>query len=571
MNRAREPQSDLLRMRLSGPWLSLLAVAVMRADAEPVEFEWFEYTGRDRVFEQPLPPGHYRNPILSGFYPDPSVARAGDKFYLVHSTFAYFPGIPVFESDDLVHWRQIGHVIDRASQLDYSGLGVSRGVFAPSIEHHDGVFYVFNTHVDGGGNFVVTARDPAGPWSDPVWLPELTDGIDPSMFVDDDGAAYVTNNGPPDGRAQYEGHRAIWMQAFDRKQLKLFGPRKVLVDGGVDPSKRPIWIEGPHIFKRSGWYYLSCAEGGTGPQHSQVVLRARSPWGPFEPYAANPILTQRDLPHDRPNAITNAGHADLVEAPDGSWWATFLATRTYEGTHYNTGRETFLLPVEWRNGWPVILEQGKTVPYVARGPAFMREAPQAPWSGNFTWRDEFDRPMLDGVWMQLRTPKRAWFDLSRAPGVLSIEPLSAGLESSSNPSFLARRQQHLAFDAAAALRTPANPGVAAGLAAFQAERYWYFLGVRSRGANMQVFLEKTSGESPEIVVDALIPRSKRLNLRISGEARSYSFFYDAGAGWRPLELGDDGAILSTHVAGGFVGVVLGPYARAENERSTHAW
>ena len=136
------------------------------AQAEPVVYDWFEYTGRDAAFEQPLPPGHYRNPILSGFHPDPSITRAGDRFYLVHSTFAYFPGIPVFESRDLVHWRQIGAVIDRPSQLDFSKLGVSRGVFAPSIEYRDGLFYVFNTLVDGGGNYVVTARNPAGPWSD---------------------------------------------------------------------------------------------------------------------------------------------------------------------------------------------------------------------------------------------------------------------------------------------------------------------------------------------------------------------------------------------------------------------
>src|SRR5687768_3010223 len=145
--------------RLSLVIFALTVAAVART--EPVVYEWFEYTGRDAVFEKPLPAGHYRNPILSGFYPDPSITRRGDRFYLVHSTFAYFPGIPVFESADLVHWKQIGNVIERASQLNYAGLGVSRGVFAPSIEFHDDLFYVFNTHVDGGGNYVVTAKDPA--------------------------------------------------------------------------------------------------------------------------------------------------------------------------------------------------------------------------------------------------------------------------------------------------------------------------------------------------------------------------------------------------------------------------
>jgi beta-glucosidase len=538
-----------------------LAVACV-AHAEPIVYDWFEYSGRDEVFEQPLPPGHYRNPILSGFHPDPSITRAGDRFYLVHSTFAYFPGIPVFESRDLVHWRQIGNVIDRPSQLDFSKLGVSRGVFAPSIEYRDGLFYVFNTNVDAGGNYVVTAKNPAGPWSDPTWLPELEGGIDPSMFVDDDGRAYVLNNGPPEGTPRYSGHRAIWIQEFDRAVLKLQGPRKVLIDGGVDPSQNPIWIEGPHIYKRAGWYYLSCAEGGTGPQHSQVVLRGRSPWGPFEPYAGNPILTQRDLPPDRPNAVTNAGHADLVEAPDGSWWATFLATRTYEGVHDNTGRETFLLPVTWRDGWPVILEQGRALPYVVRGPKFMEARDQRPLSGNFTWRDEFDGATLDKAWLQLRA--RQWFDLRRTPGALTIDPQVTALDAIATPSFLARRQQHLAFDATAALRVPSQPGTAAGIAAFQNETHWYFLGTRRAGTGVEIFVEKRNGEKLATLGAAQLPSATQLELRISGNARAYSFFYQAGdKGWRPLKENDDGTILSTDVAGGFVGAVVGPYAREE--------
>ena len=336
---------------------------------QPVLFDWFEYSGNDAVFEAPLPAGHYRNPVLAGFHPDPSITRAGDRFYLVASTFSFFPGIPVFESTDLVHWRQIGNVIDRPSQLDFDGLGISRGVFAPTIEYHDGTFYVANTAVDSGGNFIATAKDPAGPWSDPIWLPTIG-GIDPSLFFDDDGRVYILNNDAPIGEPRYSGHRAIWMQEFNLARMQPTGVRKVLIDGGVDPSTNPIWIEGPHIFKRGGWYYLSCAEGGTGPQHSQVILRSRNPWGPYAPYEKNPILTQRDLPGDRDHPITNAGHAQLVETPDGRWWATFLASRNYGQVHYNTGRETFLLPVKWEDGWPMILEPGREIPYVAPGAGF---------------------------------------------------------------------------------------------------------------------------------------------------------------------------------------------------------
>lgn len=547
--------------RVLGAICTLLVATLARA--EPVVYEWVEYTGRDAIFEQPLPAGHYRNPILSGFHPDPSITRAGRRFYLVHSTFAYFPGIPVFESTDLVHWQQIGSVIDRPSQLDFSTLGVSRGVFAPSIEYRAGTFYVFNTHVDGGGNYVVTAKNPAGPWSDPVWLPQLSGGIDPSMFVDDDGRAYVLNNGPPEGAPRYSGHRAIWIQEFDRAALQLQGPRKVLVDGGVEPGKNPIWIEGPHIYKRAGWYYLSCAEGGTGPQHSQVVLRARSPWGPFEPYAGNPILTQRDLAPDRANPVTNAGHADLVEAPDGSWWATFLATRTYEGVHYNTGRETFLLPVTWREGWPVILDPGRTIPYVVRGPKFMAARDQQPLSGNFTWRDEFDSETLDKAWLQLRASREKWFDLQRVRGALSIDPQVTRLDDLGTPSFLARRQQHRVFAASTALRLPVASGIAAGLAAFQNESNWYFFGTRRTQSGIELFLEKKNKAGLETIATTTLPPVTQLELRISGDGRAYSFSYEAGDGWRMLKERDDGSILSTDVAGGFVGATVGPYVREE--------
>ncbi|HEY0687149.1 MAG TPA: glycoside hydrolase family 43 protein [Steroidobacter sp.] len=550
-------------------WKQFLIAALMLAPwivhSEPtVSFDWFEYTGKDAVFDAPLPPGSYRNPILAGFYPDPSVTRAGDKFYLVNSTFAYFPGIPVFESSDLVHWRLLGHVLDRPEQLRFQGLTISRGVFAPAIHYHDGVFYVLNTLVDSGGNFISTAKNPAGPWSDPIWLPEI-DGIDPSLFVDADGRAYVLNNGPPDEQPRYEGHRAIWMQELDLKRMKLVGPRRVVLNGGVDISKQPIWIEGPHVFKRGEWYYLSCAEGGTSVNHSQVILRSKSVWGPYTPYENNPILTQRDLAKDRANPITNAGHADLVEAPDGTWWATFLASRPYDAVNYNTGRETFLLPVTWKDGWPVILEHGKPIPYVAAAPKLPNIHRDAvPLSGNFTWRDDFNELTLNGGWLQVRSPKQQWFDFSAERGRLRITPTNERLDGSGNPAYLGRRQQHLAFEASTAVRLPKETGVAAGIAAFQNSGYWYFLGARRAGESLQIFLEKKTDKTLKQVAAKTLkpPANADLKLKITGQGRNYSFYYDA-AGWQPLLENDDGTILSTEVAGGFVGATVGPHARLE--------
>jgi xylan 1,4-beta-xylosidase len=542
----------------------LLTALSARAQSEPVSFDWFEYTGRDTVFEQPLSPAGFRNPILAGFHPDPSITRAGDRFYLVNSSFTYFPGIPVFESTDLVHWRQIGNVIDRPSELKFDGLSVSRGLFAPSIQFHRGTFYVLNTAVDSGGNFLALASNPAGPWSDPFWLPQL-DGIDPSLYFDDDGRTYLLNNGPPQGPPQYDGHRAIWIQEFDLATHKLFGPRKVLVNGGVDFSNKPIWIEGPHLYKREGWYYLMCAEGGTSSQHSEVVLRSHSPWGPFKAFAGNPILTQRDLPIDRPDPIADAGHADLIEAPDGRWWAVFLAVRTYDRVHYNTGRETFLLPVSWTGGWPVILGHGRSIPYIGLAPTLSQpQRTGAPMTGNFTWRDDFDSPSLQAEWLQVRVPMQPWADLHSRAGWLTIHPLPASLDTLGNPSFLARRQQHLNFDASTAFDVPVSGHVAAGIAIFQNENYWYFLGVRRVADQLQLFLEKDSGRGAVTVASAIAPEATHTKLKISARARAYSFFYDTdGQGWQSLRQDDDGSILSTDIAGGFVGAVVGPFARAE--------
>ena len=554
---------------LLGIALALLAAsgnAQAAKDAPPVYFDWFEYNGRDAAFDAPLPAGHYRNPVLAGFHADPSIVAANGKFYLVNSSFTYFPGIPVFESTDLVHWKQIGNVIDRPTQLDFDGLSVSRGIFAPTIEFHDGTFYVVTTATDSGGNFIATARDPAGPWSDPHWLPTIG-GIDPSLFFDHDGKVYLLNNDEPPGPARYDGHRAIWMQQIDLARFQPVGPRKVLIDGGVEPEKNPIWIEGPHLYKRDGWYYLSDAEGGTGPQHSQVVLRSRDVWGPYAPYAGNPILTQRDLPMDRPLPITNAGHADLVEGPDGSWWAVFLAIRNYQRRHYNTGRETYLLPVQWRDGWPEILPADQAIPYVVKAPSWMQgEATQAPSTGNFSHRDEFDGPALASEWLRVRVPRSAWADLAARPGSLAVHPLAEGLETLRNPAFLGRRQQHLRFEASTAMTTPV-PGVAAGLAAFQSEAYWYFLGVRRlEGDLVAVFLEGRDGSgTTRTLATRDVAATDALRLKIDGDEGDYGFAFDTGdgRGWQTLARQVDGTVLSTDRAGGFVGALLGPFARDE--------
>jgi alpha-N-arabinofuranosidase len=537
--------------------------------ADP-HFDWFEYVGDDSIYRKmPAGPGEYHNPILAGFYPDPSMVRVGDDFYLVTSSFAYFPGVPIFHSRDLVSWTQIGHVLDRPTQLNLDSAGISRGVFAPVIRYNKGTFYMITTVVDRGGNFFVTATNPAGPWSEPVWLPELVDGIDPSFYFDDEGKAYVVNNGPPIGTPLYQGHRAIWMQEFDVAGKRMVGQRKLIVNGGVDLSKKPIWIEAPHIFRKDGKYYLICAEGGTADQHSEVVFRSDSVWGPYVPFAGNPILTQRHLDKNRPNAIGTAGHADFVETAAGEWWAVFLATRDYVDNVYNTGRETFLMPVRWENGWPIMTTGTQTMPYVAKRPALPAQpAPAVPTSGNFTVRDEFDGAALPARWHVIRTPRVQTYDLTSTPGALTLYVRPVGLEPTGIPSFVGRRQQHQYFSATTAVRyAPSRDGEKAGLIAFQNDEFYYLLSIARVAGKTVVQLEKRAGNqtgaTATVVASAPIEASSSepVQLRVRGRADRYDFLYAERPGaWKTLAADQDGRILSTAVAKGFVGTMLGLYA-----------
>src|SRR5690606_852005 len=268
------------------------------------------------------------------FYPDPSICRVGDDFYLVASSFEYFPGVPIFHSRDLVHYRQIGHCLHRASQLALTGAAASGGIYAPTLRYHRGLFMMTTTNVSSGGNFIVTATAPEGPWSDPIWVAQ--DGIDPSLFFDRDGTAiYTTSSG---GALQ---------SRIDAATGALLSEPKVVWQGtgGQYP-------EAPHLYLREGWYYLLLSEGGTEYGHMVTMARSRSPWGPFEASPQNPLLTHRSWR----SPIQAVGHADLVDTASGRWFAVCLGVRPngYPPA-YHLGRETFLAPVRWGDdGFPVI-------------------------------------------------------------------------------------------------------------------------------------------------------------------------------------------------------------------------
>ena len=313
----------------------------------------------------------FQNPIIPGFHPDPSICRVGDDYYLVNSSFEFFPGVPIFHSRDLVHWRQIGYCLTRKSQLNLDHARASGGIYAPTLRYHNGTFYMITTLVDTGGNFFVTATNPAGPWSEPVWVDHA--GIDPSLLFDEDGTVYYDRHeGMADG---FIGQAKINLQTG-----KLDGDFKEVWRGTGG-----VWPEGPHLYKINGKYFIMIAEGGTSYDHMETIARSDSPWGPFIPNPRNPILTHRNRP-DSP--IQALGHADLVETPDG-WWLVCLGIRPQGGRFHHLGRETFLAPVTWsEDGWPVVngkgtLETNLTAPRL----------PQHPWEKDSA-RDKFNPPAL---------------------------------------------------------------------------------------------------------------------------------------------------------------------------------
>ncbi len=542
---------------------ALLSGCCGRPAEGEARFTRFAYAGRDARFDRSIDPlNEYFNPVLSGFRPDPSICRKGEDYFLVNSSFTFYPSIPIYHSRDLVHWRQLGHVLDRPSQMPLDSLRFNRGIYAPDISYnpHNDTFYVVNTCVDGGENFVVKCRDPfAGGWSDPILLPEV-EGIDPSLFFDDDGRAYLLHNGMPEGERQWKSHRALWMREYDTATDRVKGERRLLLDGGIDFAARPEWLEGPHLYKHDGEYILIAAEGGTYESHAEVALRADCVTGPYRPCARNPILTQRDLPADRPDKVTSTGHADLICTPGGEWYALFLGCRPYAEDYYNTGRETFLLPVAWEEGTPVILPPGEAVPTVVRKEGLEAPAPGArPETGNFAWEDDFSEG-LGLRWLMIRTPRDEWYRTGRRG--LTLRDNGRRIDQTANPAFIGCRQQHTDFTASTELRCMPAEGQFAGLALFQNESHHLLFGkVRCDGCE-QLIVVRTDKSPAVLVRRTLTPAEAEqpLRLRIHGTGGSCDCEAAFGdGGFSPAAAGVDIRCLSTHTARGFNGVVIGMY------------
>ena len=526
------------------------------------------------------------NPILPGFYPDPSICRVGDDFYMITSSFSLFPGVPIFHSTDLANWEQIGNILDRKSQLHTTADHMTAGIMAPTLRYHDGTFYMITTNVSDKWNFIVTATDPKGPWSDPYWI-EGCPGIDASLFFDNDGKAYITGTRGEVSHDGTHGSQVIWIGEIDLVNMQLVGEKKTIWGGALTNCASP---EAPHIYKKDGYYYLMIAEGGTEHFHAVTIARAKNIFDYYEGYAGNPILTHRHLGKQYP--ICNVGHADFVELKNGEWYAIMLASRLIEGYHKNLGRETFIAPVVWEDGWPVISAGTGKVEWSYPAPELPATA-QKPRAV----RDDFEGENLGMEWVYFGTPYEDFHTLSDSKLTLKLLPrsmspelrkidLSATKTDDSAPSlsFIGRRQLHANFRISVSMTFNAlSENETAGLVVMQASNHQFrFERSMEKGQQILRLIQCTSeltgyphqphfkGVTTETELSKTIVDGGDIILSIIAEGQDYSFYY--GKMDESLTLlyeNADARKINPEIVGGMVGTMLGMFASSNGQKSTN--
>lgn len=498
------------------------------------------------------------NPVLYGFYPDPSVCRVGEDFYLVNSSFSYFPGVPVFHSRDLAHWEQTGNILDRERQLYLAGGEISMGIFAPTIRYHDGMFYMITTNMTRGGNFIVTAQKPEGPWSDPYELGEEAAGIDPSLFFDEDGKCYYVGTRPNSRGMRYNGDWEIWMQELDLERMKLTGESRVIWKEALHNAS---WSEGPHLYKKDGYYYLIYAEGGTGPEHSICAARSRSLFQTFEGCPGNPVFTHRGLGLDYP--VVYAGHGDLVDDGNGGWYIIMLASRRCK-RHSSMGRESFLAKVTWENGWPVI----------NAGAGKICERTEIPFE-ECRFADEISRhdhlhfyeEQLDSRLLGIQTRNEEQYSLTARKGFLRLYARKESITEKENPSYLGLRQKDYCFEARTGMDFSPEGTESAGLVYYQNHENHLRMEIKRKKAERVFCVTAHIHGKDQTVSEIEIDRESLV--KIIMRAGNQEAFVWIKAGGRKVLAVDHVSLLpyTTEEAGGFVGCTVGMYAAANGKNS----
>ena len=492
----------------------------------------------------------YNNPVIPGFNPDPSVCRVGEDFYLVTSTFEYFPGVPLYHSKNLVNWELIGYCLTRPQQLPLENCQSSRGIYAPTLRYHDGMFYMTTTNTnlkpDGQryGNFIVHAKDIRGPWSDPAWVDQR--GIDPSLLFDNGKVFFCSNGGMP------EDKKGMYVCEINPVTGEKLSPSRFISAGCG--GKCP---EAPHIYRINGWYYLLLAEGGTSYGHMAVIQRSRDIYGPYESCPRNPVLSNIKL-HRHP--VQAIGHADLFDDEQGNWWAVCLGIRLLDTQlRHNLGRETFLVPVRWEDGWPLFGDNGTVTPRMS-GPL-----PAPPEPKNCDIIEDFSSEKLPLYWNYLRNP-----DLSRYRPGGGLLVLRGGTESLSDksPAFVGVRQQSFFIEGIAKLQG-ITAGTRGGITAFLNESYHYDLALEQRPDSLYVLVNRRVHDFEAISFQAPLPAGTgEVELRITADMGWYYFSYRSGKGeWQSAGKGMSAglSIEGTH-SGCFTGVYIGLYSSGGESR-----
>lgn len=489
----------------------------------------------------------YTNPILRGLNADPSICRVGNDFYAVTSTMYLYPGVPVYHSKDLINWEMIGYCLTRPEHFFPQLNNRSPMMYATTLRYNKGVFYMITTDVAGGGNFFVTAKDPAGPWSDPVLVDKPV--FDPSLFFDDNGKVYYTRRG------DFKDKNIVQAE-IDIKTGKLLTPLRGISKGLVSDD-----TEGPHLFKRNGWYYITMGEGGSRALHMQTIARSKSPWGPFEKNPNNPVITQN---HAWWHHIRALGHADFVDAPDGSSWAVCLGTRHYGYDDFSAiGRETFLLPVQWVDGWPVVKDEYKRTLHVNA-----KTLPLHPWVKEQA-RDDFDNNALALKWNMLAYPFTQWYNLTERKGFLRLKGTADPLVQTKQVAFIGTRQKEMKGEAIAAFEfKPLAENEEAGISVFQQGAFHYDLFVTMRNNKQVVVLKKFVGD---IVAETNVTEisGSRFEMKIAFDPANYVFSFKQNNEWKEVGRGLVN-LISTEVAAVWSGAFLGMYSTGNGKPCVNA-
>ena len=521
---------------------------------------------------------HFNNPILRGGYPDPSVCRVGNDYYLVNSSFEYFPGLPIHHSTDLVNWELVGHGLHRKSQctgtMNLVDVQSNGGIHAPTIRYHDSTFYIITTNVYQPPkkdeptqfiNFIITAKHPEGPWSDPIII-KGAPGIDPDIFFDDDGKIWYTGTHAPDN-PNFQGEGEIWMQELDSTSFQLLGERHYLWRGACQGT----WAEGPHLYKKDGWYFLLIAEGGTHFNHAVMVAASKNITGPYEPNDRNPIFTTRHMSYDY--WVNSTGHADIIELPNGEWKMVCLGIRNEVNRGSNMGRETMLLPVTWEQEpyewkemkytWPVCapltgkLEQNQPYP-LARNTKY----------NNAYFQDDFNNNDLGMHWTSRRVPKDNAIDLNLQPGFLRMKYLPQTIGERKVYNFIGVKQQESQFELVTSMQFNNKlNGEEAGFCLMQKDDNYILFDVkREDNENVLQLVIKPHDKEAYIKKDLVLnKKTKQLELKITANKEHYNYYYRLKSNdiWINFDQTSNDVLISR----GYTGAHLGLYATCNGGKS----